>query len=162
MQEPGRSWLLGTVLRPRWDLEVPIRSSPVLCKEGTAWGCCPSPHAEGCVLAALCARSEGQAALCVRQSVQGSRQVCAGTEGRSCSCCRGDQETARLRPAHRLPLLRGLPAQRHRSAGLTEEEPHPERHRSSAYRAILEDAALVEMLCPYEKELQQPVAELPM
>ena len=32
----------------------------------------------------------------------------------------------------------GLSAQKHRSASLVEEEPHPERHRCSAYRAILE------------------------
>ena len=43
------------------------------------------PTAGDCVLAALCARSERQAALCVRQSVQqsvqGSWQACAETEG---------------------------------------------------------------------------------
>ena len=86
VQASGRSWLLRTVLRPRWDLEVPIRSSPVLCR-GTAWHCCPA--AEGCVLAALCARSEGHSCTCVRQAcsrhVQGSwlqRQgLCGRTEG---------------------------------------------------------------------------------
>ena len=57
-------------------------------------------------------------------------------------------------------LLRGLPAQRHRSASLTEEEPHPERHRSSTSRRP-RSAVLVATLCPYEKELQQPVESCP-
>ena len=88
--------------------------------------CCPA--AEGCALAALCARSEGQAALCVRQAmrqgVQGSRQVCAERwKDSSCSCCRGDQETALVLASTQRPLLEGLPAQRHRSASLVEEEP---------------------------------------
>ena len=82
------------------------QSGPVLCR-GTAWHCCSSPH---CRVGparwprSLCARSKGQAALCVRQrpmqqSVQGSRG-CRGRVGAerrrdsSCSCCRGDQETA--------------------------------------------------------------------
>ena len=43
----------------RWDLEVPIRSSPVLCKEGIAWHCCPSPHCRGLRAGRpVCPRSE--------------------------------------------------------------------------------------------------------
>ena len=122
-------------------IEVLLRSSSYALCRGTAWGCCPA--AEGCVLAALCARSEGHSCTCVRQAcsrhVQGSRgcrgRVCAERRrDSSCSCCRADQETARLRPAHRRPLLEGLSAQKHRSASLVEEEPHPERHRSSTSR----------------------------
>ena len=89
VQASGRSWLLRTVLRPRWDLEVPIRSSPVLCR-GTAWGCCPA--AEGCALAALCAQGASWhdcTYVCGRgqcsRYVQGSRgcrgRVCAEMEG---------------------------------------------------------------------------------
>ena len=137
VQASGRSWLLRTVLRPRWDLEVPIRSSPVLCR-GTAWGCCPSPHCRGlCAGRPVCQERVGMTALCVRQGVQGSRQVCAERwKDSSCSCCRGDQETALVLASTQRPLLEGLPAQRHRSASLVEEEPHPERHRSSTSRCF--------------------------
>ena len=133
-----------------------------------------------CALAALCARSEGHGCTCVRQAcsrhVQGSR----GCGGRS---VRKDGKTA-LAPAavadardaalvlavrrrqasatQMALLLRGLPAQRHRSASLVEEEPAsreaPQQHISRRPRS----AVLVATLCPYEKELQQPVAELPM
>ena len=84
-------------------------------------------------MTALCVRQA------VRQGVQGSRQVCAERwKDSSCSCCRGDQETALVLASTQRPLLEGLPAQRHRSASLAEEEPHPERHRSSAHRGVLE------------------------
>ena len=96
VQASGRSWLPRTVLHPRWDLEVPIRSSPVLCR-GTAWGCCPSPHGRGLRAGRPVCQERGAGCTCVRQAVrqgvQGSRQACAGAEGHSCSCCRGDQET---------------------------------------------------------------------
>ena len=106
-------------------------------------------------MTALCVRQA------VRQSVQGSRQVCAERRrDSSCSCCRGDQETALVLAGDTEATARGLPAQRHRSASLTEEEPHPERHRSSTSRRPRR-AALVATLCPYDKELQ-PGGELPM
>ena len=66
----GRSWLLRTVIR--W-IEALLRAVCAVQRD-CVHGC---PTAEGCVLAALCAGSEWQAALCVRQSVQGSWQVCA-------------------------------------------------------------------------------------
>ena len=91
-------------------------------------------------LAALCARSERQAALCVRQSVQqsvqGSWQVCAETEGRSWSCCRADQETPRLRP-HTEATARGASAQRHRSASLVGRS-RIQRGIAATHRGILE------------------------
>ena len=169
VQASGRSWLPRTVLRPRWDLEVPIRSSPVLCKEGTAWSCCP--HCRGlCAGRPVCQERVGMTALCVRQAcsrhVQGSR----GCGGRS---VRKDGKTAlapaavatkRLPlswPATQRPLLRGLPAQRHRSASLVEEEP-ASREAPQQHIAASRSAALVTMLHPYDKEPQQPVAELPM
>ena len=85
-------------------------------------------------------------ALCVRQAVQGSRQVCAGAEGQLLLLLPWRPRDAALVLALRRRqasatqmalLLRGLPAQRHRSASLTEEEPHPERHRSSTSRCFL-------------------------
>ena len=119
--------------------------------------CCPSPHAESGLRAGrpVC-QERGAGCTCVRQAcsrhVQGSR----GCGGRS---VRKDGKTA-LAPAavadardaalvlavrrrqagatQMALLLRGLPAQRHRSASLVEEEPHPERHRSSTYRGVLE------------------------
>ena len=98
------------------------------------------PTAGDCVLAALCARSERQAALCVRQSVQqsvqGSWQVCAETEGRSWSCCRADQETPRLRP-HTEATARGASAQRHRSASLVGRS-RIQRGIAATHRGILE------------------------
>ena len=65
-----------------------------------------------CALAALCARSEGHGCTCVRQACS---RVCRA-RGRSvrrrrdgfCSCCSGDQENARLRPAHRGHCSRGV------------------------------------------------------
>ena len=134
MQEPGRSWLLGTVLRPRWDLEVPIRSSPVLCRG----------------LRALLPRCRGLCAgrpVCQERGAGHAADMCRA-RGRS---VRKDGKTALILAAvatkRRRPCLgqrdtnghcsEGCAAQRHRSAGLTEEEPHPERHRSSAHRGVL-------------------------
>ena len=136
----------------RWDLEMLLRAA-LCCAEGlrallpfssrrvgsARWPPCV-PGARG-TAARVCGRGQ-----CSRH-VQGSRgcrgRVCAERwKDSSCSCCRGDQETPPLswlceggRPArHRRPLLRGLSAQKHRSASLVEEEPHPERHRSSTSR----------------------------
>ena len=77
-------------------------------------------------------------ALCVRQGVQGSRQVCAERwKDSSCSCCRGDQETARLRPAHRGHCSRGC---RHRGTGqpASLRRSRIQRGTAAAHRAILE------------------------
>ena len=147
VQASGRSWLLRTIF-PQMGSRSATQSGPVLCR-GTAWGWCPSPHAEGCALAALCARSGGQAA-----------RVCGRARGRVCrvlwlqrqGLCGGGGTalvlaavaTKRLPlswPArHKWPLLEGLPAQRHRSAGLTEERsrrPEKRWHRSNTYRGVL-------------------------
>ena len=167
VQASGRSWLLRTVLRPRWDLEVPIRSSPVLCR-GTAWGCCPSPHGRalcagrpvyqergaGCTVCA----AEANAAECARLAAAeaglrgdgGTLLLLLPWRPRDCPvCCRTQR-----------PLLEG---RRHRGTGQPaslRRSRRPERHRSSTSRRP-RSAALVEMLHPYEKELQQPVESCP-
>ncbi|ESU41887.1 Ribose 5-phosphate isomerase [Giardia duodenalis] len=124
-----------------------IQSSPVLCR-GTA--CTAVPTAEGCVLAALCVRQA------VRQSVQGSRQACAGTEGQLLFLLPWLTKRRPVCGQHAEATARGASAQRHRSASLAEEKPAsreaPQQHTSRRHRS----AALVETLCPYEKELQQP------
>ena len=116
--------------------------------------------AESCVLAALCARSEWQAALCVRQGVQqgvqGSwlqRQGLCGDGGTALGPAAG---LTRRRPVcgrTQRPLLRGLPAQRHRSASLVGrsriQRGTAATHRGSSKRCP------GEALCPCE-ELQQP------
>ena len=136
--------------------------------------CCPA--AEGCVLAALCARSEGHgcavcaagcAAECARFSWLQRQDRCGKTERRLLFLLPWlTQETpplswllAKRRQASATQmalLLRGLPAQRHRSASLVEEEPAsreaPQQHISRHPRS----AVLVETLCPCEEELQQP------
>ena len=160
VQASGRSWLLRTVLRPRWDLEVPIRSSSCAVQRDCV-GLLPFSSLQRAARWPPCVQERvGMTALCVRQGVQGSRQVCAERwKDSSCSCCRGDQETALVLASTQRPLLEGLPAQRHRSASLVEEEPHPERHRSNTSRRP-RSAALVTMLHPYG-EPQQPVESCP-
>ena len=125
--------------------------------------------------------------LCCAEGLRAGRPVCqergagctvcaaeanaAGCAGLAAGLC-GDGGTAlapaavatkrlpRLRPAHRWPLLEG---RRHRGtdrpASLRRSR-RPERHRSSTSRRP-RSAALVEMLHPYEKELQQPVESCP-
>ena len=148
------------------------QSSPVLCR-GTAWGCCPSPHAESGLRAGrpVCQERGAQLHVCAAGLQQTCarfswlrRQVCAERrKDSSCSCCRADARDAALVLAVRRRqasatqmalLLRGLPAQRHRSASLVEEEPAsreaPQQHISRHPRS----AVLVETLCPCEEELQ--------
>ena len=115
------------------------------------------PTAEGCVLAALCARERvaGCTYVCGRLAAECAglswlqRQVCAERrKDGSYSCCRADQETALVlaacekeagqRDTNGFTALRGCAAQRHRSASLVEEEPHPERHRSMHIAVFLE------------------------
>ena len=93
-------------------------------------------------MTALCVRQA------VRQGVQGSRQVCAGTEGQLLLLLpwrpRDCPSAART---HR-PLREGLPAQRHRSASLTEEEPAsreaPQQHiAASSKRLPWQDAVSI-------------------
>ena len=98
-------WLLKTIFRPRWDLEVPIQKQ-LLCsvqrdcvgllpfssrRVGSArWPpCVPGASWHDC---AVCAAGLQQ--TCARFSWL-RRQVCAERwKDSSCSCCRGDQETA--------------------------------------------------------------------
>ena len=162
----GRSWLLRTVLRPRWDLEVPIRSS----------SCAVQRDCMG-----LLPFSSRQRAVCWPPCVPGARGrlhcVCGRPCGRVCRArgrsVRKDGKTA-LAPAavatKRLPVCgqrdtNGFTAPRgcrHRGtdqpASLRRSR-RPERRRSSTSRRP-RSAALVEMLCPYEE--QQPMVELPM
>ena len=165
-----------TILRPRWNRSA-TQSSPVLCR-GTAWGCCPSPHAESGLRAGrpVCRERGAGCTVCGRPCGRVCRVLWLQRQG---LCGKMERQLLLLLPwrprdaalvlavrrrqasATQRPLLEGLPAQRHRSASLVEEEPHPERHRSSTSRRPRR-AALVATLCPYEKELQQPVAELPM
>ena len=100
----GRSWLLRTVLRPRWDLEVLLRAA-LCCAEGLRGVAALLLTAEGCALAALCARSEGQAA-----------RVCGRPCGRVCRA-RGRSVRGRrdaLAPAAGLAKRRPVCGQRHR------------------------------------------------
>ena len=147
----------------------------MLCR-GAAWGCCPSPHAEGCVLAALCARSGGQAALCVRQRPM--QQICArlswlqrqGRCGKTALILAAVADArdaalvlaVRRRQASATQMATALRGCRHRGtdqpASLRRSR-HPERHRSR-HIADPRSAALVRILCPCE-ELQQPVESCP-
>ena len=147
------------------------QSGPVLCR-GTAWHCCSSPH---CRVGparwprSLCARSKGQAALCVRQrpmqqSVQGSR----GCRGRVGAERRRDALAPAAGLTRRLPVCgqhteataRGAAAQRHRSASLAEEKSASREAPQQCASRRPRSAALVKMLCPCE-ELQQPVESCP-
>ena len=132
------------------------QSSPVLCR-GTA--CTAAPLQRAVYWPPCVPRSKWQAArMCaagLQQSVQGSR----GCRGRS---VRKDGKTALILAAgltRRLPLswllakrrqasatqmallLRGLPAQRHRSASLVEEEPAsreaPQQYISRCFSKML-------------------------
>ena len=133
----------------RWDLEVPIQKQLLCSVQRDCVGLLPFSSLQRAARWPPCVQERvGMTALCVRQGVQGSRQACAGTEGRSCSCCRGDQETALVLASTQRPLLEGLPAQRHRSASLTEEEP-ASREAPQQHIAASRSAALVEALCPY-------------
>lgn len=162
----GRSWLLRTVLRPRWDLEVPIRSSPVLCR-GTAWGCCPSPHAESGLRAGrpVCQERGAQLHVCAAGRAAG----CAGLAAGLCGKMEGQlllllpwltQETPPLswlceggRPA-RHKWLYCSEGCRHRGTGQPaslRRSRRPERHRSSTYRAILEVLSWSRRCVPVKK-----------
>lgn len=141
------------------------QSGPVLCR-GTAWHCCSSPH---CRVGparwprSLCARSKGQAALCVRQACS---RVCKVLVAAEAGSVRKDGGTALVPAAgltRRLPVCcqhtdghcsEGLSAQKHRSASLVEEKPASREAPLQCISRHPRSAALVEMLCPYEKELQ--------
>ena len=105
----GRSWLLKTVIR--W-IEALLRAVCAMQRD-CVHGC---PTAEGCVLAALCARERvAGCTVCaagLQQSVQGSR----GCRGRS---VRKDGKTALILAAgltRRLPLSWLLAKRRQASA----------------------------------------------
>ena len=92
----GRPWLLKTVIR--W-IEALLRAVCAMQRD-CVHGC---PTAEGCVLAALCARERvaGCTYVCGRLAAECAglswlqRQVCAERrKDGSYSCCRADQETA--------------------------------------------------------------------
>ena len=144
VQASGRSWLPRTVLRPRWDLEVPIRSSPVLCR-GTAWGCCPSPH---------CRVGSARWPPCV-PGARGRLHVCAAGLQQICAelaaGLRGDGGTLLLllpwrprdypclgqRDTNGFTALMG--AVQHKDTGQPaslRRSRRPERHRSNTYRGV--------------------------
>ena len=137
-----------------------IQSSPVLCR-----GLCAGRP--------VCQERVGTAALCVRQSVQ---QICARLVAAEAGSARKDGKTALILAAmadqETALVLAASDTDGHCSRGCqhrSTDQPaslrrsrHPERHRSNTYRGVLEDAALVKMLCPYEKELQLADGELPM
>ncbi|ESU45159.1 Protein phosphatase PP1 regulatory subunit sds22, partial [Giardia duodenalis] len=103
---------------------------------------------------AVCAvqRVCGLAALCVRQSVQGSWLQRQG-RGTALGPAAG---LTRRRPVcgqHTEATARGASAQRHRSASLVEEKPASREAPQHAHRGSSKRCP-GKMLCPYEKELQ--------
>mgnify|MGYP004664797443 CR=1 FL=1 len=144
----GRSWLL----------RLPSRRAEVLLRAAL---CCAKKGLHG--IAALLLTAESGLRVGLGPCVPGARGRlhCVCGRGQCSRVCKvlvaaeagsvrkdggtalvpaavADQETARLLPAHRRPLLEG---RRHRGtdppASLRRSR-HPERHRCSAYRAILE------------------------
>ena len=97
----GRSWLLRTIF-PQMGSRSANSEQPCAVQRDCV-GLLPFSSLQRAARWPPCVQERvGMTALCVRQGVQGSRQVCAERwKDSSCSCCRGDQETARLRPAHR-------------------------------------------------------------
>lgn len=122
------------------------QSSPVLCR-GTARTAAPLQRAvywPPCVPG-----SEWQAArMCAAEA--NAADMCKVLVAAEAGSVRKDGGTALVPAAgltKRRPVcgqhteatdLRGCATQRHRSASLAEEKPHPERHRCSAHRCILE------------------------
>ena len=97
------------------------------------------PRCRGlCIGRPVCPGASGRLHVCVRQSVQGSRQVCAETERQLLFLLPWlTQETARLRPHTEATALRGvgteaqiLPASLRRS--------RIQRGTAAAHRGILE------------------------
>ena len=137
MQASGRSWLLRTVIR--W-IEALLRAVCAMQRD-CVHGC---PTAEGCVLAALRAQERGAGCtVCAAECARLVAGLCCAEAG----SVRKDGGTAlvpaagltRRRPVcsqHTEATARGASAQRHGSASLAEEEPHPERHRSNTSRCF--------------------------
>ena len=121
--------------------------------------CCPA--AEGCVLAALCARSGGQA----------MQQICAGLAAGLCG--KTERQLLLLLPwrprdaalvlASATQMATAPRAVQHRGTGqpASLRRSRTQRGAAAIHIAVFpEDAALVATLCPYEE--LQPMAELPM
>ena len=74
VQASGRSWLLRTIFPQMGSRSANSETALMLCAEGLRGVAALLLTAEGCVLAALCARSEGQAArVCGRPAAECAR-----------------------------------------------------------------------------------------
>ena len=155
----GRSWLLRLSSR---RAEVLLRAA-LCCAEGLR-ALLPFSSLQRAVCWPPCVPgSEWQAALCVRQACS---RVCKVLVAAEAGSVRKDGGTALVPAAgltRRLPVCcqhtdghcsEGLSAQKHRSASLVKEKPASREAPLQCISRHPRSAALVEMLCPYEKELQ--------
>ena len=143
----GRSWLLRLSSR---RAEVLLKAA-LCCAEGLHGIAALLLTAESGLRVGLgpCVPGARGRLHCVCGRGQCSR-VCKVLVAAEAGSVRKDGGTALVPAAgltRRLPVCcqhtdghcsEGLSAQKHRSASLVEEEPHPERHRSSAHRGVLE------------------------
>ena len=152
-------YLLKAILRPRWDLEVPIQKQPCAVQRRDCVGLLPFSSRRGlCAGRPVCQERGAGCTVCAAGCAGLAAGLCGKTEGQLLLLLPWRPRDCPSAASTQRPLLRGLPAQRHRSASLVEEEPHPERHRSStSWRP--RSAALVRILCPCEE--LQPVESCP-